>query len=197
MELSLLHRRESIIISTVEILNEVGLQNLSTKLIAKQEGVSEGTLFRHFKNKTEIMLAVIDHFGKFDRAIMETSIQRNLNPEEAIQYFINAYAEYYQNYPAITVLMQCYDSLMCEPELAESVINIVKGRSETLTKVIKEGQKDGLIRQDVDGELLSDLMIGGFTQLCLKWRMSRFEFSLKEEAATMIQMLLDAFIVKK
>jgi len=77
MGIALLRRREGIIIYTVETLNEVGLQNLSTKLIAKCEGVSEGTLFRHFKNKTEIMIAVIDHF-------------------------VSAYAEYYENYPAIT-----------------------------------------------------------------------------------------------
>ena len=69
MEKSLIKRHESIIVSTIQTLNAVGLQNLSTKLIAKQEGVSEGTLFRHFKNKTDIMLAVVDHFSQYDDAI--------------------------------------------------------------------------------------------------------------------------------
>jgi AcrR family transcriptional regulator len=63
LEKSLVHRRESIIVSTIEVLNRVGLQNLSTKLIARQEGVSEGTLFRHFESKTQILAAVIDQFG--------------------------------------------------------------------------------------------------------------------------------------
>ena len=87
MGISLLHRRESIIISTIGVLNEVGLQNLSTKLIAKREDVSEGTLFRHF---------------------------------------ICSYAEYYENYPAITELVQAYDSLMCDSELSEDLFYFIR-----------------------------------------------------------------------
>lgn len=76
MQKSLIKRRESIIVSTIQTLNEVGLQNLSTKMIANQEGVSEGTLFRHFKTKTDIMLAVVDHFSQYDDAIIETCVKK-------------------------------------------------------------------------------------------------------------------------
>jgi AcrR family transcriptional regulator len=196
MDISLLHRRESIIISTIETLNEVGLQNLSTKLIAKREGVSEGTLFRHFKNKTEIMLAVIDHFSQFDNAIIEASKNRKLDPIEIIRYFVGSYAEYYENYPAITVVAQAYDSLMCDPELSERVRTIINNRSEFILKTIKEGQKNGTIRADINSELLEDLITGGTRDICLKWRMAKYKFSIKERTLAMLDMLLDAFIEK-
>jgi len=196
MQTSLLHRREGIIISTIETLNEVGLQNLSTKLIAKRERVSEGTLFRHFKNKTEIMIAVIDHFGQFDNAIIETSINRKLSPVETIRYFVCAYAEYYENYPALTVIVQAYDSLMCDPELSEKVRNIITKRSDFILKSIKAAQENGTIKSDIKSELLEDLITGGSRDICLKWRIAKFKFSIKDRTLAMLEILLEAFSIK-
>lgn len=190
---SLLHRREGIIISTIETLNEVGIQNLSTKLIAKREGVSEGTLFRHFKNKTEIMIGVIDHFSQFDNAIIQTSINKQLSPIETIRHFVSAYAEYYENYPAITVVVQAYDSLMCDPELSDKVRNIITKRSDFLLKTIKEAQNNGTIKANINSELLENLITGGSRDVCLKWRMAGFSFSIKERTLSMLNLILDAF----
>lgn len=194
--MSLTNRREGIIISTIEALNEVGLQSLSTKIIAKKEGVSEGTLFRHFKNKTEIMLAVLEYFGQYDDDIIEGSINRKLNPVETIRYFMEAYSEYYENYPAITAIVQLYDCLMCDFQLSDKMRAILIKRYTFILHTIKEAQKQGLIRADADSENLSDLITGGGRDICLKWRMNSHNFSLKERTVSMVDMLLDAFMIK-
>lgn len=196
MEMSLLHRREGIIISTIEALNEVGLQNLSTKIIANKEGVSEGTLFRHFKNKTEIMLAVLEHFGQYDDAIIKGSINKKLNPIETIRYFMGKYSEYYNNYPAITSIVQLYDCLMHDNELADKLRVILIKRFNFILKNIKEAQKQGLIRQAADSENLAVLITGGSRDICLKWRINGYKFSLKDRTMSMVDMLLDAFAIK-
>lgn len=193
---SLLNRREGIIISTIETLNEVGLQNLSTKLIAKREGVSEGTLFRHFSSKTEIMIAVIDHFSQFDNAIIETSKNRKLSPLETIRYFVCAYAEYYENYPSITVIVQAYDSLMCDPQLCDKVKAIIAKRSDFILKNIREAQENGTIKANINGELLEHLITGGITDICLKWRIEKFNFSIKDRTLAMLGIVLEAFSEK-
>lgn len=197
MEMSLLHRREGIIISTIEALNEVGLQNLSTKIIAKKEGVSEGTLFRHFKNKTEIMLAVLEHFGQYDDAIIQGSINRKLNPIETIRYLMNEYSEYYGNYPAITAIVQLYDCLMYDDEMSNKLRTILIKRVNFIVHTIKEAQKQGLIKPDVDSEHLADLITGGSRDICLKWRMNDYKFSLKDRTISMVDMLLNAFIINQ
>jgi len=196
MKGSLIKRRESIIVSTIIMLNQVGLQNLSTKLIAKREGVSEGTLFRHFKNKTEILLAVIDQFSQFDDAIIETCRINKLSSLDTIKYFFNAYAEYYENYPEITVIVQSYDSLMCDPELADKVRSIIDKRAGFIFETVKEAQENGIIKKNIEARLLEDILSGASRELCLKWRMSKFDFSIKEKSKEMIDAILDAFFRK-
>lgn len=197
MGITLLHRREGIIVSTIEVLNEVGLQNLSTKLIAKREGISEGTLFRHFKNKTEIMLAVLEHFSQFDDAIIETNRNKKLNAIDTIRNFMNAYAEYYENYRAITALVQVYDSLMAEPELNEKIRMIISTRSNFILETIKRGKEEGLIKSDVDCKCVEDLITGGNINVCLKWRMNKYSFSLKERTLAMLNTILELIITKE
>ncbi|WP_303869082.1 TetR/AcrR family transcriptional regulator [Acetobacterium wieringae] len=194
MQKSLIKRRESIIVSTIQTLNEVGLQNLSTKMIANQEGVSEGTLFRHFKTKTDIMLAVVDHFSQYDDAIIETCIKKNFSPLEAIRYFYNAYAEYYQNYPEITVVIQAYDSLMCDAELAEKVSAIIYKRADFIIRTIQAAKDQNLIGAHLDPVLLENILTGGSKEICLKWRMERYRFSIKEKTAEMVETILSCFI---
>ena len=193
MEKSLIKRHESIIVSTIQTLNAVEPQNLSTKLIAKQEGVSEGTLFRHFKNKTDIMLAVVDHFSQYDDAIIGTCRQKKFSPLEAIRYFYNAYAEYYQNYPEITVVVQAYDSLMCDAELSEKVSSIIYKRSDFITKTLQAAIDQKIIRSNLDAAVLENILTGGSKEICLKWRMDKYRFSIKEKTAEMVEMLLSSF----
>lgn len=197
MQKSLIKRRESIIVSTIQTLNEVGLQNLSTKMIANQEGVSEGTLFRHFKTKTDIMLAVVDHFSQYDDAIIETCVKKNFSPLEAIRYFYNAYAEYYQNYPEITVVIQAYDSLMCDEELAEKVSAIIYKRANFIIKTIQAAKDQNLIGAHMDPVLLENILTGGSKEICLKWRMERYCFSIKEKTAEMVDTIISGFIENK
>ncbi|WKY47873.1 TetR/AcrR family transcriptional regulator [Eubacteriaceae bacterium ES3] len=187
---SLIHRKESIIVSTIEVLNEVGLQNLSTKLIARQEGVSEGTLFRHFRNKIEILAAVIDQFGQFDNAIIETCQKRAFLPVESLRYFFNAYAEYYENYPQITVVIQLYDSLTNEEGLADKIREIMKRREDFIVEVIKKAQTMEVFNSDLNPDRIAELFIGGNKEVCLKWRIKNYNFSLKEQAKELLETLI-------
>jgi AcrR family transcriptional regulator len=197
MDISLLHRKEGIVISTIESINEVGLQNLSTKIIAKHEGVSEGTLFRHYKSKTEIMLAVLDHFSQFDDAIIEACNNKKQSSIETIKYFINSYVEYYENYPAITALVQAYDCLLADTELSDKIRNIITKRSNFIIETIKMGQDEGLINADLDCEDVEDMINGGSRNISLKWRMNKYNFSLKERTLSMLNMILTQIIIKK
>jgi AcrR family transcriptional regulator len=195
-KLSLIHRSTGIIISTIEAMSELGFQNLSTKEIAKRQGVSEGTLYRHFKNKDAILLAVLDHFGQYDDVIIEFCRNKGLNPIETIKAFMMAYAEYYENYPEITAIEQAYDSLLASPELHDKVRSIMVKRHRFVHGKIEEAKASRIYQQSLDSENLTSLLIGGAREICLEWRMKKQAFSLKERTISMLEMLLTAFINK-
>lgn len=60
MELS--KRQNEIINAAIQIIAANGIQGLTTKVLAAAVGVSEPALYRHFKNKTEIIRLLIMKF---------------------------------------------------------------------------------------------------------------------------------------
>jgi AcrR family transcriptional regulator len=193
----LLHRKDSIINSTIAALSELGIQNLSTKEIAKREGVSEGTLFRHYKNKSEILLAVLDHYSQFDDDIIQTCVNRKLTSIDAIRNYFLSYSEFYTNYPEITSILLAYDSLMCDQQLSDKVKSIINKRTNFIQKTIEKAIEMGELKENINSRYLTDLLVGGFGASCLRWRMEKHGFSLKERIVSMINMLLDGFANKK
>ena len=57
--MSLLNRKDSIVITAIEIMSELGIHGLTTKEIARRQGISEGTIFRYFRSKNEIILSML------------------------------------------------------------------------------------------------------------------------------------------
>lgn len=193
----LLHRKDGIINSTISALNELGIQNLSTKEIAKREGVSEGTLFRHYKNKTEILLAVLDHYSQYDDDIIQTCVNRKLSSIDSIRNFFLSYSEFYSNYPEITSILLAYDSLLCELQLSDKVKSIINKRETFIQKTIEKAIETGELNKSINSVYLTDLLVGGFRAICLRWKIEKQSFSLKEGTVRMVDMLLDSFTNNK
>ncbi len=191
--MGILHRKEKLIITTIEIIDELGIQKLSTREIARRQGVSEATLFRHFRTKNDLLHAVLDYYTKFDLDICESIKMKKLKPREAIFYYIDLYTEYYQNYPAITSIMGLSDVLRYEADLADKVKSIFYNRTSFIKELIEQAQESGDIRPDIDSENLAITAYGFYQSLCLKWRFENQGFSLKEKTLEGIEMILNAF----
>jgi AcrR family transcriptional regulator len=193
MEINLLHRKYRLVITAIDVIDELSILGLSTREIAKREGVSEATLFRHFKNKNELLIAVLDYFSQFDDDIFETTVMKQLEPREAITFLVGSYAEYYENYPAIISVLQIFDVIKSEPELAEKVKMILTKRTEFLSQMMTKAQKAGVISPTADSQMLVDILFGFCLELCYKWKLAGKNFSLKEQALATLKLFFDAF----
>lgn len=192
----LLHTKESLILSTIEVISEHGLQGLTTREVAKRQGISESTIFKHYKTKNELILAVLEYFAQYDEAIIESLGLKEFTPIEAIIYFVEAYVTYYENYPEITAITLSYEGLMHEIELGDVVQRIFAKRVKAIRSLIEDAKRQKEISKDVDTESLADLIIGLERVIILRWRLDNYNFSLKKHTLTALKMLLDVFRIR-
>ena len=190
---SLLHRRESLILTTIDVMNELGIQGLSTREIAKRQGVSEATLFRHYKSKNDLLIAVLDFYSQFDSDIAKSTGLKDISSGEAIVFWINSYVEYYENYPAITAINQAYDVLASDAVLAVKIKEIFSFRRNMLRELIEKAKKAGELKPEIESGSLTDIILGLVNYNCLKWRLDDFNFSLKESTMLSLKIILEAF----
>ncbi len=190
---SILHRKDALILITIEIIDKYGIQGLTTREIAKQAGISEGTIYKHFKTKNDLILAVLDYFSMYDIDIKQTIRLKQMQPKEAIIFFMRSYVNYYQNYSAITALTETYSELINNPDLANKVQAIYMDRSDFIKVLVEEAQLKGEIKPELDSENISDVIMGLFRAICLKWRFKERSFCLNERTLSTLTMTLDSF----
>lgn len=190
MGISLLHRKDSLILTTIDIIEELGIQGLTTREIAKRQNVSEATLFRHYKNKNELLLAVLNYYSQFDEDIFQSIQIADLSPVDAMRFYLVKQAEYYQNYPAITSITQLYDVFRYDKDLEAKVKEIKYNRTKMLIKLIMATQEAGEIPKEYDSETLAVIIMGMMRETCLNWRLEKYSFSYKDT----IKASLDLFI---
>lgn len=197
MDIASLHRRESIILTTIDLIDEVGIQAVSTREVANRQGISQGTVFQYFKKKNELLNAVLEQFAMYDNDIYDTTKLKNMEPKEAIQFYIDSYLSYYENYPAITAVTQAYDVLRNDPELGSKVRSIFTRRAEAMLELIVKAQQSGVMDSELDSSVLADIFLSTFNGICLKWRVNTLEFSLRERTLEAIHLLLNKFSPNK
>lgn len=193
MEESTTLRKENILLNAIDVINESGFQALSTKEVAKRSGVSEATIFKYYPRKKHLINAVLEHYSQYDSDIFHSALNREGYKREAIIFYIDSYAIYYENYPAITVVAQAYDLLRTIPGLESKVDEIVTGRRAVMKRLIERAQEAGELSKEADGERLAEILLSTFRGICLKWRMGGFRFSFRDECLKTANMLLDAF----
>lgn len=193
MSNSFLSRRESLILTAVEVIDELGIQGLSTREVAKRQGMSNAVLFNHFKSKNDLLLAVLEYYTQFDASLANEVKEKNLRSQEALLYLVEGMATCYENYRSLTAISQVYDFLHYQPDLADKIKYVLSSRQQILMQVIQQGQEDGTLRQDVESRCIAEIIYGTFKLVSLNWRMSGYSFPLKERILYSVNAILDSF----
>lgn len=122
-EEELTDKQKKIIVSAIESFAEKGYSATSTSEIAKKAGVAEGTIFRHYKTKKDLLLAIVAPvMAKFVAPFIIKDIQKVLHQDyEHFEDFLKAMLEnrrdfLIKNLPTVKILVQ---EIPFHPELRE------------------------------------------------------------------------------
>ena len=188
---SYLTRKESIILSAIQIIDEFGIHDLALREISSRQGISEAALYRHFKSKEDIVLAVFDYYSRYDANIMNTVINSQIKGKQGIIFFIKSLVDTYEAHSAMTALSLSFELLMKHDLVVQKVKEIFNSRSRFLTNHIMEAQNEGLINKTISSEDLSDTIIGIERTITLKWRMDKFGFPLSQRVLKAVHSILE------
>ncbi|KAE9534581.1 TetR/AcrR family transcriptional regulator [Ursidibacter arcticus] len=124
------------------LMAENGVQYLSTHKIAKQAGVSVGTIYLYFKDKDDLLNQLVIYlFGQFNQAI-EKQYDETLPLFEQYRALWLAKFEFMSNNLNIVKNMYQYESL---PQFRELLRHCFESEHLPWNRFIKRGLKQGVI----------------------------------------------------
>lgn len=195
MDINFIRKKGFVVFTAIDLLHENGINNISTKEIAKRIGISESLIFKIYPKKNDLILAVLDQFSLYDKDMFLTAQNKYEDVVEAILFYFDNYLLYYENYPAITGVYQILDLQSDIPEIEEKTKVIYLNRLENLMQLIGKAQDKGRLKQSETPELLADVLYSTFKGMCMKWRKMGFSFSLRESTNRAIKLILKSLTI--
>ena len=110
--------RQAIIDSGRHIIVEKGLLGLSMRDLAKSVGCSPATLYKHFKNKEDILAAIREEGWQIMAQLSAEKTPNAVTPREALLALSHTFQRFPAEFPDHYLLM--FGSLMAEPFTVES-----------------------------------------------------------------------------
>ena len=179
--MNLTSRQIEIIDASKDLIGEKGVQTLTIKNLANKMSFSEPALYRHFKDKTEIIKALL----VFHKDIIQSGVLNILNSKknalkkfEAILKFKFAHIE---KNPALVMVIFSETSFQYNSVLSKVVRKILEQRTKKIITLIEIGQQEGSIRKDIDAVQLATIVLGCIRTTILSWKLAGFKTDLKSD----------------
>ncbi|MCW9057920.1 MAG: TetR/AcrR family transcriptional regulator [Gammaproteobacteria bacterium] len=186
-------RRHDIIIAAMEMLRTESVSRLTTRELAKAVGIAQPTLFLHFGNKTQVLLALVDHVQEQLQQGLRSQNLQQFTPLERLRMVIRFHLKFIQQQPGIPRLLFSEEIQTGDPVLRERIHGLIGFFLEFLGAQIREGQQRGELRADLDPQQSACLLIASVQGLAFRWILSEFRFVLEEQAELMISTFLDGW----
>jgi AcrR family transcriptional regulator len=176
-------RQQQIINVSLELIAESGIQSLTIKNLAKKIGFAESAIYRHYENKIQILLAILDFFRQNTAMFFINQLNSNANALQKIEIlFQNHFAKFTAS-PSLVAVIFSEEIFRNEKELSEKVTEIMNGNTANLKTIIEAGQSAGEIRADIEAAHMAVIILGSLRMFVKKWQMSNYNFNLIEKGA--------------
>ncbi|MBN2790209.1 MAG: TetR/AcrR family transcriptional regulator [Candidatus Delongbacteria bacterium] len=176
----LTERQKQILKTSISIIAQEGIQNLTTKNLSAKIGVSEAALYRHYESKHAILMGILDLFKDISE-MPDIPAGSTLSPIEKIELFLTDRYEKFSSDPDLAKVMFSEGIFVNDEELSNKARSIMHGHKGTVTGFIKEGQKSGLIKKELDPVSVFRTIVGSMRLLILQWCYNGNAFDLKKE----------------
>lgn len=147
--------------AALDLFIRKGIKATTTKQIAKKAGIAEGTIYRHFKSKSEIASELFLNYMTMFKGRLSEAEEKFGDPRESIKEMIKVFFEFAKNEP------KAYNYIMAGhySELPKMTSDFLKPK-DVFVDAIKRGIAKGHFAK-VDENLAAALVIGMITRSIL------------------------------
>jgi TetR/AcrR family fatty acid metabolism transcriptional regulator len=158
--------RIKIMASFSKLMVKKDFHSITTAQIAKNAKVTEGLIYKYFKDKKDLLYQVLnEQFYEF-QAKIKNRIANEENCMRQLEVIIYSSLESYaQNRIFSKILLL---EVRNSPEFFEScAYEMVKKYTTTILDIILNGQKNNEFRSDIDATTLRKVILGSIEHACL------------------------------
>lgn len=189
--------KRQVLKSAIKLFAENGYQSTSTSSIAKECGLSEATVFKHFKNKKELLDTLVTPIvnelaPSLGEQFIEAVDKETFKIDQMIEYIIRDRFKFIEDNHQIIEIM--FNQLLIDNDLRDKIEDIMLPK---LSFIIKKAetlmQNDDDVRNAVSGEELFRIISGQLlVSMLQEYKFHPQNWNSEKQIASMIKMTKNA-----
>jgi TetR/AcrR family transcriptional regulator len=143
-------RRQAVLETACRVFSRSSYRGATTAEIAREAGISEPILYRHFGSKRDLYLACLDEAWRAFREVAENAIAES--PEKCLGAISDAYMAKGKKMRVIDLWIQALNEASEDKVIASAVRKQIREVRDFIADVIRDGQERGVIHGERDAE---------------------------------------------
>jgi AcrR family transcriptional regulator len=175
-------RREQITRSALKLISRDGLKKLNIAAVARAVGVVPSGLYRHYRNKDEMLDAVLDLVRQRLHENVQAVRAGTADPLERLQALLRRHIQFVQHEVPLPRVVFSEEIFHGPRRRRQQVYRLFREYLGNIARLIQEGQETGDIRPELSAETLSFMFLGLVQPAAILWLMSDGEFDAARHA---------------
>jgi AcrR family transcriptional regulator len=147
--------RERLLDAAAETFSRDGLRGATTREIARNAGVNEVTLFRHFKSKEQLLRAVLQRGLVGEVAIMDQHSSWKENLRESMEKYAQHYYSHLEKKKGIARAFLA-EAQVLPKSMQTMIADVIRPVRERLVVILTDAQRAGVVRKELNVECALD-----------------------------------------
>jgi AcrR family transcriptional regulator len=177
-------RKQQIIDAARKLIIRKGSEHLTVRAMAKEVGLTEAAIYRHFRSKREILSFLMNHIMDTMLHDVERKETENTTSLDAINQALRQHLSEIEQRKGMSFQVIAEIISLGDKRLNKEVYEKLNFYVDRLKNLLSEGTRHGYVKEDVDLGASALLLFGMIQGLVNIWALSgyRFDLAAKYEA---------------
>jgi len=185
-------RRRQIAEAALGLVANQGLRRLSMAAVARRVGLVPSGIYRHFKNKEELIGAVLDCIEDRLLANVRAARSERADPLDCLYDVLMRHIRYLREGKIISVPRMIFSEDAGASENKQRVLGLFRRYIGEVSELVRQGQAQGRIRAELDVQTVTMMLFGIVVPAGILWHLTEGGFDVTRHAQRGWRLLLSA-----
>ncbi len=174
-----------------------GSEHITVRRIAKEIGVSEGALYRHFKSKSDILYLMIERIEEDLVGDLKKISSSDNTPLQMLDESLRNHVSAIEQRKGVSFQVIAEIISLGDERLNKQMSTVLDSHIGRIREILENGIKSGELRKDIDPGITATLIAATLQGLVNRWALSNYSFNLEEEYLPVWDMLRQAIVIQQ
>ena len=174
-------RKKQIMDAARKLIMRSGSEHVTVRNMAKEVGISEAAIYRHFKSKAEILSFLADTVADGLLHDIEAAGSVGFTSVEIVNEILRTHLSSIEQRRGLSFLVLAEIISFGDKALNKKVSDSIQIYVERLRLLLADGARAGLVRSDINLHAAALLLFGMIQGLVSIWALNGYKFDLTEK----------------